>query len=124
MKIPTFDLRNSVALDQVTYLSGAQEHRHEVPKPGAQPHQQPQGPQEPRPEAQCAQWRHLCWAYCQDDSGGKGEGKEREGWAWTGLESGGVYVHSCALSLRASVKGARSLLSQTISDSMAQAVGE
>lgn len=84
MKLPTFDPKNSVALDQVTYLSGAQEHRHEVPKPGAQPHQQPQGPQEPRPEAQCTQWCHLCWAYCQDDSGGKGEGKG--GWVWTGLE--------------------------------------
>ncbi|XP_019486991.1 PREDICTED: transcription elongation factor A protein 3 isoform X6 [Hipposideros armiger] len=47
---------------------GAQEHRHQVPEPRAQPPQQPQGPQEPWPAAESAQWDHLHRGHCQDDS--------------------------------------------------------
>ena len=61
-----------LALDCVTYLPGAQKHGHEVPEPRAQPHQQPQGPQESRPEAERAQRGHLRGAHCQDDGGGEG----------------------------------------------------
>lgn len=64
------------ALDCVTYLPGAQEHRYEVPEPRAQPHQQPQGSQEPRPEAERAQRGHLLWAYCQDDGRGESRGRD------------------------------------------------
>lgn len=90
-----------LALDCVTYLPGAQEHRHEVPEPCAQPNQQSQGPQEPRAAAERAQWGHLCRAHCQDDSRG-------EAWGWdlctvgrearllqlcAGLRGGGFWLH-------------------------------
>lgn len=68
--IPTSSKDGKVALDPDTYLSRTQEHRHEVPEPCAQPHQQPEGPQEPRPEAECAQRGHFPRAHCQDDSRG------------------------------------------------------
>jgi len=61
----------TVALDPDTYLPRTQEHGHEVPEPCAQPHQQPEGPQEPGPEAERAQRGHLPRAHCQDDSRGE-----------------------------------------------------
>lgn len=60
-----------MTLDPDTYLSGTQEYRYEVPEPCAQPHQQPEGPQEPRLEAERAQWGHLPRAHRQDDSRGE-----------------------------------------------------
>ena len=77
-------MSGSLVLDRVTYLPGAQEHGHEVPEPGAQSNQQPQGPQEPQPEEECAQWSHLCWAHCQDDSRGESGGWDLSVVGWGG----------------------------------------
>lgn len=90
-----------LALDCVTYLPGAQEHRHEVPEPCAQPNQQPQGPQEPRAAAERAQWGHLCRAHCQDDSRGEAWGWDLCAMGWearflqlcAGLGGGGFWLH-------------------------------
>lgn len=93
-----------MALDPDTYLSRTQEHRHEVPEPCAQPHQQPEGPQEPRPEAERAQWRHFSRAHCQDDSRGEGDPMALGlgGWVEAGLGAGQCWAgSSCCLALRA-----------------------